>query len=298
MLVSKAQGGAKMIKANNFLIIGGDSRQLYMADYLEKSGKKISVYGLPEKERKCTENLKSAIAQCDAVVFPLPLTKDNKYPFTIVPIKESLDDIIAKITDKQLVFAGMADKGFEAKIKKKGVRMFDYFKREDVTVMNTIPTLQGILKVIIDNIDFTLHSSSCAIFGYGRVAKVTADALSSLGADVTICVRKGSDISLAMINGLKGCLISESYKYADRFDIIINTVPSTVINRRFLENAKPDCLIIDVASAPFGTDFAAANELGINAIQCSSLPGKVAPKTAGKIIADGIINILKEEGYE
>jgi hypothetical protein len=32
-------------------------------------------------------------------------------------------------------------------------------------------------------------------------------------------------------------------------------------------------------------------------MQCPSLPGKVAPKTAGKIIADGILNIIKEENY-
>lgn len=287
-----------MKKSDNFLIIGGDSRQLYMADYLEKTGKKVSVYALPEKNRKCIVNLKEAITQCDAIVFPLPLTKDNKYPFTVVPIKESLDEIISNISDNRLVFAGMAGKGIESKIKNKGAQMFDYFKREDVTVMNTVPTVQGILKAIIDNIDYTIHSSRCAIFGYGRVAKVTAEALSSLGADVTVCVRKGSDIALADVNGLKGCFISEFYKYADSFEIIINTVPSTVIDRRILENVRADCLIIDVASAPFGTDFAAAYELGINAIQCSSLPGKVAPKTAGKIIADGIINILKEEGYE
>ena len=70
-----------------------------------------------------------------------------------------------------------------------------------------------------------------------------------------------------------------------------------MIDRKILENVKSDCLVIDVASAPFGTDFATAYELGINAIQCPSLPGKVAPKTAGRIIADGIINMMKECEY-
>ena len=71
-----------------------------------------------------------------------------------------------------------------------------------------------------------------------------------------------------------------------------------MINNKILESVREDCLIIDVASSPFGTDFARAYELGLNAIQCSSLPGKVAPKTAGKIIADGILNIIKEGEYE
>lgn len=287
-----------MKKADKFLLIGGDNRQLYIADYLEKYGKNVSVYALPEKNRKCIKNLKAEVGNYDALIFPLPVTKDNKHPFSIVPVKETLDEIISCITADQLVFAGMAGKGFEAKIKSKGVRIFDYFKREDVTVMNTVPTVQGILKVLFENIDYTVHSCRCAVFGYGRVAKVTADTLAKLGADVTVCVRKGSDVALARVNGMKGCSISDFYRVAHEFDIIINTVPSAVIDRSILENVKKDCLIIDVASAPFGTDFATAYEFGINAIQCSSLPGKVAPKTAGKIIADGIINILKEEGYE
>lgn len=287
-----------MKKADKFLLIGGDNRQLYIADFLEKYGKDISVYALPEKKRECIKNLKNDIGNYDAIVLPLPVSKDNKYPFSVVTVKETLDEIISYLKPEQLVFAGMAGKGFETKIRSKGVHFFDYFRREDVTLMNTVPTVQGILKVIFENIDYTVHSCRCAVFGYGRVAKIAADTLLKLGSEVTVCARKGSDIALAEINGAKGCYISEFYKTASDFDIIINTVPSTVVDRKILENVSKDCLIIDVASAPFGTDFASAHEFGINAIQCSSLPGKVAPKTAGKIIADGIINILKEEGYE
>ncbi len=287
-----------MKTAESFLIIGGDIRQIYIADSLEKKGKKVAVYGLPERTRKCVEDVKSAIKSTDAIVFPLPVTKDNKNVFSVVPIKESLDEILNLIAEGQLVFAGMLTKGAESKIKKNGAYPFDYFKREDVTLMNTVPTVQGILKVIIDNIDYTINSSNCAVFGYGRVAKVAADVLSAIGADITVCARKHSDITLAKINGMNACTICGFPEIAKDFDIIINTVPSRVIDRRVLENVKPGCLIIDVASAPFGTDFACAFEFGINAIQCPSLPGKVAPKTAGEIIADGILNILKEEGYE
>lgn len=287
-----------MKTADSFLIIGGDSRQIYIAESLEKKGKRVAVYGLPEITRNCVADVKSAIKSSDATVLPLPFTKDNKNIFSVVPFKETLDDILNAVPDGQFVFAGMLTKGAESKIKKNGAIPFDYFKREDVTLMNTVPTAQGILKVIIDNVDYTISSSNCAVFGYGRVAKVAADVLSAIGANVTVCARKNSDITLAKINSHNGCIMSEFPKIAKDFDIIINTVPSKVIDRNVLENVKQTCLIIDVASAPFGTDFACAFEFGIKAIQCPSLPGKVAPKTAGKIIADGILNILKEEGYE
>ncbi len=287
-----------MKKINSLVIVGGDSRQLYMADYLESIGYEISIYGLPEKSRKCVPDIKNEIKTADAVIMPLPVTKDGKYLFSTVPMKETADEIISMLNENQPVFAGMINKGFELKLRKKTENVFDYFKRDEVTVMNTVPTAQGILKAMIDNIEYTIHSSRCAVFGYGRVAKLTADILASLGAEITVCARKYSDLATAQTKGYKSIPISDFYKSAHKYDIIINTVPSLVIDRNVLENVRTDCLIIDVASSPFGTDFAYAYELGLNAIQCSSLPGKVAPKTAGKIIADGIINIIKEGEYE
>ena len=287
-----------MKTVNNFLIIGGDKRQNYMADYIENSGKKVEIYAVPSPNRNNAKDLKREIECADAIILPLPMTKDNKKLFSVEPMKETLDEIVSNFDTKHFVFAGMLGKGMESKISNRGAKVFDYFKREDVTIMNTVPTVQGILKCVIDNIDYTIYSSKCAVFGYGRVAKITADTLSSLGAQVTVCARKQSDIVLAEINGLNGCFISDFHNEARDYDIIINTVPSLVIDRNIIEELKYSTLIIDVASAPFGTDFAAAYEIGIKAIQCPSLPGKVAPKTAGKIIVDGIMNILREEEYE
>ncbi len=284
-----------MQTVNKLLIIGGDNRQLYMADFFEKSGFNVSVYGLTEKNRKCTNNIKSAVENADAIIFPLPISKDGKYITSTIPINETLDDILSFINKECIVFAGMINRSVESKFMKKNIKYFDYFKREEVTVKNTVPTVQGILKAMIDNIDYTIHSSKCAVFGFGRVAKITADILSSIGADVTVCARKQEDLASAEIKKIKSCKISDFYHISNEYDVIINTVPSLVIDKKILENVKSDCLIIDVASAPYGTDFAAAFELGLNAVQCPSLPGKVAPKTAGKIISEAIINILEEE---
>ena len=85
--------------------------------------------------------------------------------------------------------------------------------------------------------------------------------------------------------------------FASETNIIINTVPSVIIDRKILEKLNKNCIIIDVASAPYGTDFAVASEFGINAIQCPSLPGKVAPKTAGEIIADLLQGFITQICY-
>ncbi len=285
---------------NNFLIIGGDNRQCFMADYFENKGKTVYVYGIPENNnRKNINSLNTALKDADAIILPLPVTKDGKNIYTTSNQKSiSIDDFAAAAESDRLIFAGMLNNGIYNKLNKKGNKVFDYFRREEVSILNSIPTVQGILKTIFENINYTVHSSECAVFGYGKTGKLTASALKSLGANVTVCARKYSDTSLAFANGMNGCLINKFHNIADRYDIIINTVPSVVIDRQIIKELKENCLIIDVASAPYGTDFAQAEKYGIKALQCPSLPGKTAPKTAGEIIAKGIENILREEGYE
>ena len=280
-----------------FLIIGGDNRQLYMADYLENLGYSVQIYGLPEINRICCRNLSEEIKNTKNIILPLPVSKDGKYLFSTVQMKETIDDLSSMFNENNRIFAGMISNTLTAKFEKKKCKVYDYFKRDDVTVMNSVPTVQGIIKTMIDNIEYTINSSNCAIFGYGRVGSLTADVLSAIGAKVTVCARKLSDIARASSKGCHACFIKDFSLIAEKFDIIVNTVPSVILNREILSHIRKDCLIIDVASAPYGTDFAVASELGLNAILCPSLPGKVAPKTAGEIIANGVLNIIKE-GYD
>ena len=63
-----------------------------------------------------------------------------------------------------------------------------------------------------------------------------------------------------------------------------------------LKDLRPDCLIIDLASKPGGVDRKAADRLGRQVIWALSLPGKVAPVTAGGAIRSTIYNMLPRAG--
>lgn len=82
------------------------------------------------------------------------------------------------------------------------------------------------------------------------------------------------------------------------YDLIFNTVPAILLDEPCLKNVKADTLIIDLASKPGGVDFDTAGRLGLKVVWALSLPGKVAPVTSGEIIADTILNILKERSYK
>ena len=58
---------------------------------------------------------------------------------------------------------------------------------------------------------------------------------------------------------------------------------------------RDGAIIIDLASAPGGVDKGAAEKAEVRVITALSLPGRVAPDSAGEIIAETIENILLQE---
>ncbi len=75
-------------------------------------------------------------------------------------------------------------------------------------------------------------------------------------------------------------------------DLIFNTVPSLVLDRVVLDSVNREAVIVDMASSPGGTDFEYASFLGIKALLAPGLPGIVAPKTAGKILAQVLPKLI------
>ena len=57
----------------------------------------------------------------------------------------------------------------------------------------------------------------------------------------------------------------------------------------FFNNCNKDAFIEDLATDS-GTDFDAAKQKGVNAMLCSSLPGRFSPKKAGAFITEEILN--------
>ena len=76
--------------------------------------------------------------------------------------------------------------------------------------------------------------------------------------------------------------------------IIYNTVPAHVLDGDFLLGLDRDTLLIDLASAPFGVSDsdvrAASAQNGLRYLRAPSLPGSYAPREAGRIIADCVLD--------
>ncbi len=262
-----------MMYSKSILICGGDKRQKYMYEYMVENGLDVKTFGLFYNDMEDIDN----IVNFDVVILPVPVTRDGVYLNSERVVK--LDDVLGRLKKTQIVLGGMHS----------GV--VDFCKLESFQMRNAVPTAEGAIQVAMENTDALISNSNCAVFGYGRIGKVLSGMLKNLGADVTVYARKERDIELACAFG---CKTGNIYvpDGIENVDVIFNTVPETVIGGDVLCRTKKDVLIVELASKPYGTDLEGASKMGRNVIVASGLPGKVAPKTAGKILYEVIMDIL------
>ena len=113
---------------------------------------------------------------------------------------------------------------------------------------------------------------------------------------MTVSARRYGDLAWASVWGYACLHTGRLSGHLEGFDLIFNTVPAPLFDASLLRQLREDCFLLDLASAPGGVDFAAAQELGVKVIWALALPGKAAPVTAGRIVRDAIYHILTEEG--
>lgn len=80
------------------------------------------------------------------------------------------------------------------------------------------------------------------------------------------------------------------------YTYIFNTVPSLLLDSNTLSQLSPDTVIIDIASAPGGIDYNAVSSYPVHARHLLGIPGKIAPKYAGELIAQTILSSIDETG--
>ncbi|MBQ3561317.1 MAG: hypothetical protein IJA06_05855, partial [Oscillospiraceae bacterium] len=120
----------------------------------------------------------------------------------------------------------------------------------------------------------------------------------ALDAKVTVAARRCSDLAWIRSEGMEPLEFRLIDEEIGRFKAVFNTVPAPVLGREQLMLMDKSAMVIDLASEPGGTDFEAAKELGITAEKALGLPGKFAPKTAGEIVKDTVLNIIAERRNE
>lgn len=148
----------------------------------------------------------------------------------------------------------------------------DLLQDEFYIAENASITAHCAISFLTNRMKRTLQNTPTLVIGWGRIGKCLAELLRSLGARVTVAVRKEADSAMLMALGFEA--VTTNYLNPKPYHLIINTAPAPVIHS---SNAAKDALLMDLASRK-GIE-------GENVLWERGLPNRLAPESSGILIA-------------
>lgn len=242
-----------------FIPFAEDPRMEYAAQWLQKHGW-IRTESLP---------------RCDTVLLPI-LTKKQH---------------VARIYGKY-VCAARPDAQASALLAANGNRVYDYFSDENYVLQNAYLTAEGVVALLVTESPRSLFGARVLITGYGRIGRALARILRACGAEVTVCSRSKKSASEARFDGCRHIAFID-LQQKNKFDFVVNTVPSLVFGEAELQALPKEALLLDVASFPGGIDELSAKTLSVHYLRAPALPARFSVQTAGELIG---ASILAQEG--
>jgi len=284
------------LKGFTVAMLGGDARELILARALAEYGATVKTLGIPadgENIIACSMP-EECLTGANALILPVPGVKENMrlHSAYLKNPPEITGELLALLPEKAPVLVGMAREPLRRLVKQAGLRLVELMQMDEVAILNSIPSAEGAVQMAMEKLPVTIHGSRCVVLGFGRTAQTLAQLLHAMHAQTTVAARNPAQLVRAEAMGLHTIHLSELAACLQQPDVIFNTIPAPVITGSILKQLTPATLIIDLASAPGGTDFVAAERLGIEALLAPGLPGKVAPRTAGLLLARVVPRVL------
>ncbi|AST92009.1 MULTISPECIES: dipicolinic acid synthetase subunit A [Sutcliffiella] len=290
-----------MLTGLHIAVIGGDARQLEVIRKLIELDAKLSLIGFDQLDHGFTGASKEQMDEVDfstvdSIVIPVSGTNLQGQVETIFSNEKILltEDILKKTPEHCVVYSGISNSYLDSIVSSTNRKLVKLFERDDVAIYNAIPTVEGTIMMVIQHTDITIHNANIAVLGLGRVGMTVARTFAALGAKVRVGARRTEHIARIFDMGLTPFHLSELKNNVTDIDVCINTIPHPILSANVISKMPAHTLIIDLASKPGGTDFRYAEKRGIKALLAPGLPGIVAPKTAGQIIANVLSQLLGE----
>lgn len=192
-----------------------------------------------------------------------------------------------------LVTAKASDALKEAALKY-GFRLIEYGNIPSFVEENGAITAEGALQIAMRHRLRTLRGSDVLVIGYGGIGKPLSAMLKSLGADVSVAVRREEQLWILKGEGYRPILSKDLLQFAGEYDVIFNTAPQLLLTRPVLEQMSPGVLIVDLASRPGGVDWKTAREMELKAVHALALPGQLTPVSGAIAIQHAIYQICEE----
>ena len=272
------------------LLLISDMRQVYLAEILTKKGLNVRCLDIRNSQtaKEQLEKLCDFLKETKILILPVPIAK--------IRDQQVLNEILNENVNKDtMVFGGCFSEIQKEILTKRGIAFFDFMEDETVKEENAVATAEGVLSELISNSPYNIEGAKILVTGYGYCGKAVAEKLKGLGARVTVLARRRESRKQAKRDGFYAADFAFGPEEAMGAAMVVNTVPAPVLTRVILKELPRDAYILDIASAPGGTDFECAREYGIRAELAPGLPGKYAPKESAYILERAMKRALDDK---
>lgn len=276
------------LKGLNIGFLGGDRREIILMQYLQKQGANIHTLGFPPAgvTAKATHQLEDFLATVEIAIGPMPGTDVAGYiKGAYLPRGLKIDEeFFKKLGPNKPLLIGMLPAKLVNIAHDLGSNIILSANLDEIAILNAIPTAEGAVQIALAESERTIFGSKSIVLGLGRVGRVLGHRLALLGSKVYGVTRNPAAHAWGQDIGIVPATYASLETILPQAHFIFNTVPAMVLTDDVLKECYAETIIIDLASAPGGVDFDSAKKLGIKALLCLGLPGKLFPQSAGEIL--------------
>ena len=269
----------------NIGVFGGDLRQIHLFERLKQRYGQVDLLYNRILQKNCCANY-------DVILLPLPVSRDNVHlfaPFAQEAI--TLAELFNQYKTARFL-GGSVNSTVQEAAAQHRITIEDYYLDEALLQKNAALTADGALKLLEERLR---SRPEVLIIGFGRIGKALCKRLQSSHIPFCATARKESDFKNMEALGYRGYETSKIRDISNAYSVLINTVPYPVLGESELEQCKADCQILDLASAPYGTDFNYCDKHHIAYNIAPGIPGKYYPALAAEAIFETVTQFLKSE---
>lgn len=281
-------------------LLGGDQRELELARTLQGLGAGVITVGLGQGIARegvtVARGAREAVAGAGVIIAPVSGTDGDGRILRMIDVEACLaldEDTFRAFRPGAVLLVGRAVERVRNLAEAFKVSIVETAELDTLAWLNAVPTAEGAIMLAFAESPVTVAWSQAVVLGFGRCGKALATRLYALGASVIVVARRPEQQAEARAMGLAAAPLDSVQTALGNADFVFNTIPALVLGPSGLGAiGNPDALIVDVASAPGGVDFEECRALGLKALLAPGLPGRVAPKTAGKLLAEALIPVI------
>jgi hypothetical protein len=195
--------------------------------------------------------------------------------------QDQLQQVFSPLNPQVKIFGGFLD------LLQDKYRCYDLLKNEEYLARNARITAQCAIGIAQRRMNITWDGCPVLILGWGRIGKCLGLLLKGLGAEVVIAARRPGHRAMAKALGLDADGMDFPGYALGRYRVIFNTIPAPVLSSQQQAFCRPECLKIDLASQQ--------GIQGEDVLIARGLPGKEAPESSGRLIAEMVLKLCAEK---